>query len=156
MGTNTRDFDYVSHLSGQQLLQRRPVGFYLGHRVGRWSGTWQPCSVSSSLAWTCSQGAFLAQESRIPMWSKMWPNTYVASASVQFSSVQSLGCARLCDSMDCSTPGLPVHHQLLSIESVMPSNHLILCIPFSSHLQTFPASGTFQMSQFFASGGQSI
>ena len=58
--------------------------------------------------------------------------------------------------MDCSTPGLPVHHQLLSIESAMPSSHLILCIPFSSHLQTFPASGSFQMSQFFASGGQSI
>ena len=34
--------------------------------------------------------------------------------------------------MDCSTPGLPVHHQLLklmSIELVMPSNHLILCCP---------------------------
>ena len=37
--------------------------------------------------------------------------------------------------MDCSTPGLPVHHQLpeltqtLSIESVMPSNHLVLCRP---------------------------
>ena len=33
--------------------------------------------------------------------------------------------------MDCSTPGLPVHHQfkLMSIESVMPSNHLILCCP---------------------------
>ena len=32
--------------------------------------------------------------------------------------------------MDCSTPGLPVHHQLgESTESVMPSNHLILCRP---------------------------
>ena len=30
----------------------------------------------------------------------------------QFNSVQSLSCDRLCDSMDCSTPGLPVHHQL--------------------------------------------
>ena len=39
-----------------------------------------------------------------------------------------------------------------SIESVMPSNHLILCRP----LQSFPASGSFPMSQFFASGGQSI
>ena len=29
-------------------------------------------------------------------------------------------------------------------------------VPFSSHLQTFPASGSFQMSQFFVSGGQSI
>ena len=42
-----------------------------------------------------------------------------------------------------------------SIESVMPSNHLIV-VPFSSHLQSFPAPGSFQMSQFFASSGQSI
>ena len=48
--------------------------------------------------------------------------------------------------------------KLMSIESVMPSNHLILCclIPLSSHLQSFPASGSFQMSWLFASGGQSI
>ena len=46
--------------------------------------------------------------------------------------------------------------KFMSIESVMPSNHLILCHPFSSHLQSFPASGSFPMSQFFTSGGQSI
>ena len=46
--------------------------------------------------------------------------------------------------------------RLMSIELVMQSNHLILCCPFSSHLQSFPASGSFQMSQLFASGGQSI
>ena len=44
-------------------------------------------------------------------------------------------------------PGFPVlHHllklaQIMAIESVMPSNHLILCRPFSSRLQSFPASG---------------
>ena len=38
----------------------------------------------------------------------------------------------------------------------MPSNHLILCHPLSSCLQSFPKSGSFQMSQFFASGGQSV
>ena len=42
-----------------------------------------------------------------------------------------------------------------SIESVMPSNHLILCCPFFC-LQPFPASGYFQMSQPFALGGQRI
>ena len=46
--------------------------------------------------------------------------------------------------------------KLISIESVMPSNHLILVIPFSSHLQSFPASGSFPMNQFFTSGGQII
>ena len=46
--------------------------------------------------------------------------------------------------------------KLMSIKSVMPSNYLILCHPFSSCLQSFPASGSFPMSQSFASGGQSI
>ena len=44
----------------------------------------------------------------------------------QFSSVAQL-CPTYCDPMDCSTPGFPDHHQLLSIKLVMPSNHLILC-----------------------------
>ena len=43
--------------------------------------------------------------------------------------------------------------RLVSIESVMPSNHLIL---FSPCHQSFPASGSFLMNQFFASGSQSI
>ena len=46
--------------------------------------------------------------------------------------------------------------KLMSIESVMPLNHLILCRHFSSCLQSFPASGSFQICQFFTSGGQSI
>ena len=54
--------------------------------------------------------------------------------SVQFSSVAQ-SCLTVCDTMNRSTPGLPVHHQLpsslklMSIESVMPSSHLILCHP---------------------------
>ena len=43
--------------------------------------------------------------------------------------------------------------KLMSIDSVTPSNQLILCSPLSSCLQSFPASGSYQMSQFFASGG---
>ena len=43
--------------------------------------------------------------------------------------------------------------KLMSIEAMMPSNHLILCYPFSSFPQTFPASGSFPMSQLFALGG---
>ena len=54
--------------------------------------------------------------------------------SLQFSSVAQ-SCLTLCDPMNHSTPGLPIQHQLLdpprltSIESVMPSSHLILCRP---------------------------
>ena len=68
----------------------------------------------------------------------------------------------LCKPMSCITPGFPVLHclpgfaQTHVFEWMMPSNHLILCHPFSSCLQSFPASGSFQMSQFFTSGSQSI
>ena len=54
--------------------------------------------------------------------------------SVQFSSVAQ-SCPTLCEPMNRSTPGLPVHPnsrsslRLMSIESVMPSSHLILCRP---------------------------
>ena len=54
--------------------------------------------------------------------------------SIQFSSAAQ-SCLTLCDPMNCRMPGLPVHHQLpsslklTSIESVMPSSHLILCRP---------------------------
>ena len=44
----------------------------------------------------------------------------------------------------------------MSIELVMSSNHLIWCCPLSSCLQSFPAAGSFQMSQLSLSGGQSI
>ena len=46
--------------------------------------------------------------------------------------------------------------KLMSIELMMPSNHLILCHPLLLPFQSFQASGSFQMSQFFESGGQSI
>ena len=46
--------------------------------------------------------------------------------------------------------------KLTSIESVMLSNHLILCHPFSSCPESFPASRSFPKSRLFASGGQSI
>ena len=46
--------------------------------------------------------------------------------------------------------------KLMSIEPVMPSNHLILCCPFLLLPSSFPASGSFLVSQLFTSGGQSI
>ena len=65
---------------------------------------------------------------------------------VQFSSVAQ-SCLILCDPMNSSTPGLPVHHQLpdstMSIESVMPSNHLILCHPLLLLPSIFPSIRVF-------------
>ena len=74
--------------------------------------------------------------------------------SVVFNSLQPHGLqhARASRSITNSQSLL----RLMSIELVMPSNHLIFCRPFSSCLQSFPASGSFPMSPFFTSGGQSI
>ena len=46
--------------------------------------------------------------------------------------------------------------KLMSIKSVMPSNHLILCWPLLLPPSSFPASGSFPVRQFFTSGGQNI
>ena len=46
--------------------------------------------------------------------------------------------------------------KLMSIELVMPSNHLILCQPFLLLPSIFPSTRSFLMSQLFTSGGQSI
>ena len=65
----------------------------------------------------------------------------------------SQSCSTLCSPMDCSMPSFPVLHHLpefaqtKSTELVMPSNRLVLCCPFSSCLQYFPASGSFPVSQ---------
>ena len=81
----------------------------------------------------------------------------------RFSSVQSLSCVRL-----FMTPWIAAHQaslsitnsqslpKLMSIKSVMPSSHLILCHPLLLLPPSVPASGSFLMSQLFASGGQSI
>ena len=51
----------------------------------------------------------------------------IESSCCYFSVAQS--CLTFCNPMDCSTPGFPVHHRPMSIESVIPSNHLVLCCP---------------------------
>ena len=72
-------------------------------------------------------------------------------------------CLTLCDPMDHSTPGFPVLHYLLELgqthvhwggDAIQSSKSSV--IPFSSCLQSFPASGSFLMSWLLASGGQSI
>ena len=81
----------------------------------------------------------------------------------EFNPVQSLSCVRLFATLwitarqasvsITNSQSLP---KVMSIESVMPSSHLILCCPFSSCPQSLPASGSFPVSQFFTSGGQRI
>ena len=79
----------------------------------------------------------------------------------QFSSVAQL-CPTLWDPMNRSMPGLPVHHQLPEFtqthvhwvsDAIQPSHPL--SSPSPPILKSFPASGSLQMSQLFAWGGQS-
>ena len=69
-------------------------------------------------------------------------------------------CLTPCNPTGCSMPGFPVLHcsllKFTSIQSVIPSNHLILCCPFLILPSIFPAFGSFPMSQIITSGGQSI
>ena len=101
------------------------------------------------------------------IWSKLWK--IVEDRGVWCVAVHQVAKSwtRLSDWTEltyCSMPGFPAHHQLPepTQTSQCPSSQWChptsssSIIPFSSHLQTFPASGSFQMSQLFASGGRSI
>ena len=82
-----------------------------------------------------------------------------------FQSVSEFNCSIMSNSVSPSTAACQdslsftnskSFLKLMSIESVIPSSHLILCHPLLLCLQSFPASGSFLMSQFFISGSQSI
>ena len=77
------------------------------------------------------------------------------SCSVMFDSLWPCGLHAACQAFLSFTISRSLL-KLMSIELVMPFNHLILCCSLSSCLQSFPASGSFLMSWLFSSGGQSI
>ena len=115
---------------------------YIGHK-------YMPSSVYCSESY---KALFLSEAWEPP------PSSFV----VQFSSVAQL-CLTLWDPMNCSTPGFPVHHQLPELaqthvnqvgNAIQPSHPL--SSPSPPSLKSFPASGSFPVSQFFTSGGQSI
>ena len=84
---------------------------------------------------------------------------HIAYWGGQSVSLVAQSCPTLWNPMDCSTPGFPVHHQLPNSCPLSWWCHptiLSSVVSFSSCLQSFPASGSFQMSQLFTSGGQSI
>ena len=87
----------------------------------------------------------------------IWP-----FSSVQLVSSVAQSCPTLCDPMNRSIPGLPIHHQLPEFtqthvhwvgDAIQPSYPVV---PFSSCPQSLPASGSFPMNQLFTWGGQSI
>ena len=93
----------------------------------------------------------------------VWGNKRRPMYRTQFSSVQSLSYVWLfatpwtaAGQVSLSITNSQSLLKLMSIKLVMPSNHFILCRPLLLCLQSFPASGSFPVSQFFASGGQII
>ena len=99
-----------------------------------------------------------SDDNEIQTWfSRRWRHKIV---SVKFSSVAQ-SCQTLCDPMNCSTPGLPVHHHLLEFtqthvhrvsDTIQPSHPLSSPSPPS---QPLPASESFPISQLFTWSGQS-
>ena len=138
------------------------VGWVLHDPPGTWGdllpvfggelgiGLWFPCVYKSVALSVCAS-----------LWMPGSACSYkccplvVESSSLQFSSVQfssvAQSCPTLCDPMNCSTPGLPVHHQPPEVtqthvhrvrDAIQPSH-------FSSFPQSLPASESFPMSQLF-------
>ena len=120
-----------------------------------WSAVGSVGTAVTPERWSSSFGiyAFLILRKLFNLW---------ASDSSFVSSIQGLSHVWLCDTVDCSRQAsLSITNsqsspELMSMESVMPSNHSSIVIPFSSCPQSFPTSGSFPMGQLFTSGGQSI
>ena len=109
--------------------------------LAKWSPATNHIEMNVSLWMRGTQYHFWKFSSVTPCHSVQWlfviPSTAACQASLSITNSRSL-------------------LKFMSIELVMPSKHLVLCHPLPLCLQSFPASGSFQMSQFFASGGQSI
>ena len=140
-----------SQIDKQKNKQKRPISF---SAVSHQTENSYPLS-RKIIKWLCYKSKFPKTKIDATNW----------QYALQFSSVQSLSHVRLLVTPRAAAqqPSLSISKyrsliKLMSIESVMPSNHLISSsvIPFSSHLQSFPASETFPMSPFFTSGGQSV
>ena len=92
--------------------------------------------VSFSISITVSPEVLLTRDQADYLWRAQATTVYfrIFEHSVQFSSVAQ-SCPTLCDPMNRSTPGLPVHHHLPEFTQtrvrrvMMPSSHLILCRP---------------------------
>ena len=114
-------------------------------KAGDWDIRWTP-------GWWRSPG-----EGKLQLTSASLPGeshgqrNLVGSGPVQFILVAQ-SCLTLCDPMDCTMPGFPVHHQLPEPTQthvhrvVMPSNHLIICRPLLLLPSVFPSTRVFPRS----------
>ena len=119
----------------------------------QWLGLWAFTAVK---VWSLVGGANILQVTQLNN------NKKADSLQSRLRDFQSLSRVWLCDPMDCSTPGLPVHHQIPEFTQTQAhwvsdaSKHLILCCPLLLPPSIFPSIRVFSRSQLFASGGQSI
>ena len=111
------------------------------HKISHYISVWQWLLLKYDLLLLCSFLLLLIVR-------RPWVSHFT-SLRLQFSKVQLLSRVQLfVTPMDCSTPGLPVYHQLpellklMSVELVMPSNHLSIC-PSTP----IPSSPSFNLSQ---------
>ena len=113
---------------------RPPQAFHwpLGSKRSKWEQIPIHSSFQASVCVTFANVSSSWVQSLSHVWLFVTPRTSACQVSLSITNSQSL-------------------FKLMSIVLVMPFNHLILC-----RLQSFPASGSFQMSQLFTSGSQSI
>ena len=147
------------------LPPQDPPAFQDRHRTGLGesvTGTWEPARMGQPVSGVCVPAKCRAQCPTLGRCNERDRHKCTRlKLMIWGSSVQSLSSVCL-----FATPWTATRQASLSItksrsllklmyiELVMPSNHLILCRPLLLP-QSFPAAGSFPMSQFFASGGQS-
>ena len=137
---------HVEHLNlhwSSDISQHMARGWGKGPAGGVAKWVWEGCSLSWRIPRSWGQPALTVA---MGLYGADLP---AETCCLWFSSVQLLSCIRLCDPMDCSTPGFPVHYQLPELtqahilESVMPSNYLILCCPLLLWPSIFPSIRVF-------------
>ena len=137
------------------FLSKEP---YLKARAPSCYETWGTSfSYLISLIWLCSASH---STSHGPVTHRMWLDCSMRFSSAQFSrsvmsdSLQPHGLQHA--QSPCPSPTSGVYSNSCPLSQWCHPTISSCVIPFSSHLQSFPASGSFQMSQLFASCGQSI
>ena len=146
-----------SAVTGSQTVGSNSLGLEnVASRVGE---LWIQVLTLCGLAWHASQAAFLdwfpgrLLIGDVMTHSVLWSHCYCSVTK---------SCPALCNPMNCSTPGFSILHYLPVCSNSCPL--IQWChpttsssdSPFFSCPQSFPASGSFPMSQFFALGGQSV
>ena len=150
----------INHISYVKKQTQKSLITYLSLQFVTWQSQYsnQYLSCSHRLCFFLSHVNNQERKELFYQWWESFLNIHIYQ--IMPSSVNQ-SSPTLCDPMDCSMSGFPVHHQLLELaqthvhrvgDAIQPSHPVI---PFSCCLQSFPVSGSFPMSQFFASGSQS-